>query len=431
MTAPNANKAAADIAKTLGLDRQPAAASRLKRYLVWGALALVILLLVFVWASTKSGSQVQYQTQETKRGSLTVTVSATGTLQPTNQVEVGSEISGTLKTVEADYNDAVKRGQVLARIDTAKLDAQARQTAASLDAARAKVLQTRATVTEAGAKFERLVQVQQASGGKVPSKTELDSAKATLERAVADEANARAAVSQAEATLDAQRTDLVKAVIRSPINGVVLKRAAEPGQTVAAAFQTPVLFTLAEDLTQMELHVDVDEADVGKVQKAQTATFTVDAYPERIFPARITQVRFGSKTVSGVVTYETVLKVDNSGMLLRPGMTGTANITVQKVDDALLVPNAALRFAPPLPELARPAGGGGLLSNILPRPPSSAPRQPENSAAKQPHVWLLRGEKLEKTAITTGMSDGIMTEVSAGKLETGMAVVVDVIEAKK
>jgi len=430
MTAPNANKVA-DVATTLGLGRQSAAASRLKPYLVWSAVALVILLLVFAWSGRKSGNQVQYQALEIKRGSLTVTVSATGTLQPTNQVEVGSEISGTIKTVEVDYNDAVKLGQVLARIDTAKLDAQVRQTAASLEAARAKVLQARATVTEAGAKFERLVQVQEASAGKVPSKSEMESARAALDRAVADEANARATVSQAEATLDAQRTDLVKAVIRSPINGVVLKRAAEPGQTVAAAFQTPVLFTLAEDLTQMELHVDVDEADVGKVQKAQKATFTVDAYPERSFPARITQVRFGSKTVSGVVTYETVLKVDNSALLLRPGMTGTANITVQKVDNALLVPNAALRFIPPVTENAKPSAGGGLTSSLLPRPPSSAPRQQESADDKRPHVWLLHGEKLEKTAITTGMSDGITTEVIGGKLEPGMAVVVDVIEANK
>lgn len=430
MTAPNAGKTA-DIAKTLGLGRQPATASRLKRFLFWGAVVLASVLLVFAWNSTKSGNQVQYQTQEITRGSLIISVSATGTLQPTNQVEVGSEISGTLKTVEADYNDVVKRGQVLARIDTAKLEAQARQTAASLEAARAKVLQTRATVTEARAKFERLVQVQEASAGKVPSKSEMDGARGTLERAVADEANARAIVSQAEATLDAQRIDLVKAVIRSPIDGVVLKRAAEPGQTVAAAFQTPVLFTLAEDLTQMELHVDVDEADVGKVQKAQGATFTVDAYPERSFPAAITQVRFGSKTVSGVVTYETVLKVDNSDLLLRPGMTGTANITVQKVDDVLLAPNAALRFAPPAPDKEKPAGGGGLTGSLLPRPPSSAPRRQESADGKQPHVWLVRGEKLEKIVVTTGMTDGIATEVTGGKLEPGMAVVVDMIEAKR
>lgn len=431
MTAPNANKAAADIAKTLGLDQRPAAATGLKRYLVWAGGGLMVLLLIFAWGSMKSGSKAQYQTQEIKRGSLTITVSATGTLQPTNQVEVGSEISGTLKAVEVDYNDVVKRGQVLARIDTAKLDAQARQTAASLEAARAKILQNHATVIEAGAKFERLAQVQEASGGKVPSKTEMDSARAALARAVADEANARATVSQAEATLDAQRTDLVKAVIRSPINGVVLKRAAEPGQTVAAAFQTPVLFTLAEDLTQMELHVDVDEADVGKVQKAQNATFTVDAHPERTFPARITQVRFGSKTVSGVVTYETVLKVDNSGMLLRPGMTGAANITVQKVDNALLVPNAALRFSPPEPEKDKPSGGGGLMGSLLPRPPSPASRQRESADDKRPHVWLLRGEKLEKIAITTGMSDGGTTEIIGGKLEPGTLVVVDQIEAMK
>ncbi|MFA7239817.1 MAG: efflux RND transporter periplasmic adaptor subunit [Sulfuricellaceae bacterium] len=430
MSVPNNGKTA-DIAKTLGLGRQPATASRLKRFLLLGAVALVAILLVFAWNSTKSGNQVQYQTQEIKRGSLIVTVSATGTLQPTNQVEVGSEISGTLKTVEADYNNVVKRGQVLARIDTAKLEAQVRQTAASLDAARARVLQTRATVTEARAKFERLAQVQEASAGKVPSKSEMDGARATLDRAVADEANACASVSQAEATLDAQRIDLVKAVIRSPIDGVVLKRAAEPGQTVAAAFQTPVLFTLAEDLTQMELHVDVDEADVGKVQKAQSATFTVDAYPERSFPAAITQVRFGSKTVSGVVTYETVLKVDNSDLLLRPGMTGTANITVQKVDDVLLAPNAALRFAPPVPDKEKPAGGGGLTGSLLPRPPSSAPRRQEGADDKQPHVWLVRGEKLEKIVVTTGMTDGIATELTGGKLEPGTAVVVDMIEAKR
>jgi len=181
------------------------------------------------------------------------------------------------------------------------------------------VLQTQATVSETKAKLARLVQVQEASGGKVPSQAEMDTAKANLDRAIADEANARAAVAQAEATLEAQRSDLSKAVIRSPIKGVVLKRAAEPGQTVAAAFQTPVLFTLAEDLTQMELHVDVDEADVGKVRQGQTATFTVDAYPDRTFPARITQVRFGSKTVAGVVTYETCSRWTTPALCCGPG----------------------------------------------------------------------------------------------------------------
>lgn len=419
-----------DVAKTLGLDRQSKVTSRLKPWLQWGGIALAVVLLALFWIGRQSTGLVQYQTQAVKRGSLTVMVSATGTLQPTNQVDVGSEISGTIKTVEVDYNDQVTRGQMLAKIDTTKLEAQVKQTAASTEASRARVLQTQATVSEAKAKLARLVQVQEASGGKVPSKTEMDTAKANLDRAIADEANARAAVAQAEATLEAQRTDLAKAVIRSPIKGVVLKRAAEPGQTVAATFQTPVLFTLAEDLTQMELHVDVDEADVGKVREAQSASFTVDAYPDRTFPARITQVRFGSKTVAGVVTYETVLKVDNSGLLLRPGMTGTANITVQQADDALLVPNAALRFTPP--QVApKPAGGGGLVSNLLPRPPAPKPKPADTAEDKQPHVWVLRESKLERVMLKTGMTDGIMTEVKEGKIEPGMAVAVDVIETKK
>lgn len=419
-----------DVAKTLGLDRPRGAPARLKPYLAVGAIALGIALLVWFWLSRQSDGQVQYQTQTVRRGNLTVMVAATGTLQPTNRVDVGSEISGTIKTVEVDYNNQVRRGQVLAKIDTTKLEAQVKQTAASVEAARARAMLAAATVNEARARLARLAQVQEASGGKVPSKAEMDTAQANLARAIADQANARATVSQASATLDAQRTDLAKAVIRSPIDGVVLTRAAEPGQTVAATFQTPVLFSLAEDLTQMELHVDVDEADVGKVREAQTASFTVDAYPDRVFPARITQVRFGSKTVAGVVTYETVLKVDNSGLLLRPGMTGTASITVQHVDDALLVPNAALRFSPPQ-AAPRPARSTGLVSSILPRRPRPVRKDAVAGQDKQPHVWILKEGKLQRVMLKTGMTDGVMTEVRAGKLAPGMALVTDVIEAKQ
>lgn len=423
---------ASDVAQTLGVTRARSRAARLKPYLLWAGAALAaVLVLLLIAANRSSGNQVKYQTQELTRGNLTVLVSATGTLQPTNQVEVGSEISGTLKSVEVDYNDRVRRGQVLARIDTARQEAQVRQTVASLEAARARVLQARATVSEAGAKLARLLQVQQASGGKVPSSTELDTARATLERAEADEANARAAVTQAEASLEVQRIDLSKSVIRSPINGIVLKRAAEPGQTVAASLQTPVLFTLAEDLTQMELQVDVDEADVGKVQQAQSASFTVAAYPDRTFPARVSQVRFGSQTVAGVVTYTTVLRVDNAGQQLRPGMTGTANVTVQQVDDALLVPNMALRFAPPATPVKKAASGGSLLSRIMPRPPASAPRLTQSVRDKQPHVWVLNNGALEKMLLTTGMTNGIQTEVWGDGLKPGLKVVVDLIEAGK
>ncbi len=419
-----------NVSKTLGLDQQSKRTSRLKSYLIVAGIALAIALLAWFWNSRQLANQVQYQTQAVQRGNLTVMVSATGVLQPTNQVDVGSEVSGTIKTVEADYNNQVKRGQVLAQIDTARLEAQVKQTAASIDAARARVIQTQATVSEARARLVRLIQVQEASGGKVPSQAEMDTAKANLDRANAEEANAHATVTQAKATLDVQRTDLAKAVIRSPINGVVLKRAAEPGQTVAASFQTPVLFTLAEDLTQMELHVDVDEADVGKVREAQSASFTVDAYPDRDFPASVTQVRFGSKTVAGVVTYETVLKVDNSGLVLRPGMTGTANITVQHAESALLVPNAALRFTPPQ-AAPKPAGRSGLVSSIMPRPPRPVRKDAVVAEDRQSHVWVLREGKLEKVMLKIGMTNGIMTEVIEGKLAPGVTLVIDVIETEQ
>lgn len=429
---PESKDPSSDIARTLGLDRHTSLFIRLKPYLIWGAAVLVaVIIALLVWKKRTADNQVHYQTQEVSRGSVTVTVSATGTLQPNNQVDVGSEISGTFKTVEVNYNDRVKRGQVLGRIDTAKQEALVRQTVASLEAARAKVQQAHATVGEAKAKHARLVQVQEASGGKVPSRSEMDVARATLERAIADEANAKATVAQAEASLEVQRIDLAKAVLRSPINGIVLTRAVEPGQTVAASLQTSVLFTLAEDLTQMELQVDVDEADVGKVQSGQGATFTVSAYPDRTFPAVVSQVRFGSKTVAGVVTYTTVLKVTNSDLLLRPGMTGTAGIVVQKVDNAILVPNTALRFSPPVAPVATQSSGGSLLGKLMPRPPSPTPKQQESATDRQQHLWVLRDGQLQKIAVTAGMTDGVKTEVTSGSLEPGMAVVVDVVEVNK
>ena len=269
------------------------------------------------------------------------------------------------------------------------------------------------------------------AAARCPSQSDLDSAAATLARAKADEASAQASVSQAQATLDVTRTDLAKAVICSPINGIVLKRSVEPGQTVAATFQAPVLFTLAEDLAQMELQVDVDEADVGQVRAGQEAAFTVDAYPDRTFPARITQVRFGSQTVEGVVTYKTVLKVDNSGLSLRPGMTATAVITVSKKDNALLVPNTALRFAPPASATAGPARGGGLVGMLLPRPPGAGKTQAEDpdSKSKEQRVWVLRDGRLAAVAITKGATDGASTEVAAGALEPGMALAVEALGA--
>lgn len=421
-----------DVAGTLGLERPSGLRPRLTRWLIWGAVVVALAIAGLAWFMWGRIEGVQYETAAVRRGNLTVTVTATGTLEPTNQVEVGIEVSGTIRTVEVDYNDRVKVGQVLARLDTTKLEAQVQQSQAALASARAKVLEAQASVEEAKAQLARLTRVRELSGGKVPSQSEMESARAALARARADEASARAVVAQTRATLDANRTDLKKAVIRSPINGVVLTRSVEPGQTVAATFQAPVLFVLAEDLTQMELHVDVDEADVGRVKDGQEATFTVDAYPDRAFPARITRVHYGSQTTDAVVTYQAVLRVDNADLSLRPGMTATATITVDHVENALLVPAAALRFTPPAVPAGEPAEDGGLIRRLLPRPPRSGARRPEDreAAGRAPRVFTLRDGQLAPVTVATGATDGVMVEVTGGALEPGMVVVTDAVAAK-
>ncbi|MDY6950210.1 MAG: efflux RND transporter periplasmic adaptor subunit [Thermodesulfobacteriota bacterium] len=421
-----------DISQTLGIDQTPGHKKHLKRWLLLALLAIVGLTIAVAWQRLGKSDSIHYQTQKVQRGNLTVTVTATGNLEPTNQVDVGSEVSGTIETVEVDYNDQVKVGQVLARLDTDKLSAQVLKSKAALESARAKVLEAKATVEETRNELARLEQVRELSNNKVPSQHDLDAAEAALDRAQADEASAKSQVSEAQATLDFNETDLSKAVIRSPINGIVLTRSVEPGQTVAASLQAPVLFTLAENLTQMELHVDVDEADVGQVNEGQGASFTVDAYPDRTFPARITQVRYDSQTVDGVVTYETVLNVDNSDLSLRPGMTATADITVHKVENAILVPNAALRFAPPVQEKTAPSNSGSIISSLLPHPPRSQSKQRNGGTAgsKKQRVWTLQDGQLVAIAVMTGSTDGLMTEITEGDLEPGITLVVDTVSTR-
>jgi len=421
-----------NISKTLDLAHSSARHLHLK-YWVAGGLAAVAILSGALWLTGRKADEQRYITQSSHRGNLVVAVSATGTLEPIKEVDVGIEVSGTIKTVEADYNDEVKVGQVLARLDTTKLEAQALQSESALASTRAKVLQTQATIKEAESKLAQLNRVYKLSGGKMPSQSDLDAAEATLARAQADDASAKALVAQAEATLNANKTDLSKAVIHSPINGVVLTRSVEPGQTVAASLESPVLFTLAEDLKKMKLLVDVDEADVGQVQNGQEATFTVDAYQDQEFPASITLVRFGSKTVNGVVTYKAELRVDNSSLALRPGMTATAVITVKKIENALLIPNAALRFVPPQTTQASKSGNGSLISAIMPHPPSSESKSSEdaNGKGREQKVWVLSSGQLTAIPITKGASDGLWTEVTGGKLEAGMEVVTDTETVKK
>lgn len=368
-----------------------------------------------------------FRTAEVERGSLTVVVTATGVLQPVNQVEVGTEISGTVKTVEVDFNDRVKVDQVLARLDTAQLDARARQAQAALDLAHAKVDEARATLIETRNRRDRMRQLE---AKQLCSKEQCEAAEAAYSRAAAALTSARAQVTQARAQLDADRTSLRKAVIRSPIDGIVLQRQIEPGQTVAASLQTPVLFVLAESLAQMELHVAVDEADVGQVKEGQAATFSVDAYPDKIFPAKITQVRSAPKTVEGVVTYETVLSVDNSDLLLRPGMTATADVTVRKLEDVLLVPNAAVRFTPPATTDDKKKSGG-LVGQLLPHRPHRDRQQAEPPRKGEQRVWILRDGLPVPVPVRVGATDGRVTEVLSGNLEPGQRVLVDTVSKSK
>ncbi|MFO1421821.1 MAG: efflux RND transporter periplasmic adaptor subunit [Candidatus Competibacteraceae bacterium] len=402
---------------------------RLLRWLIAaGALALAVGGFLWFRSGPVADAAPQYQTEPLGQGNLRVTVSATGKLAPINQVDVGSELSGTIETILVDDNDRVNKGQVLARLDLTKLQNQIAKSKAALASAEAKVLQTVATVKESRANLGRLRQVAKLSGGKVPAPTELETAEAKVDRAVADEASARAAVEEARATLRTNETDLAKASIRSPIDGVVLQRKVEPGQTVAASLQAPVLFTLAENLAQMELQVDVDEADVGQVREGQSATFTVDAYPNRSYPARIRQVRFGAETVNNVVTYKTILNVDNDDLSLRPGMTATAEIVTTERENVLLVPNAALRFTPPPPSEAQSSGGGGLVASLLPRPPRGlAPRRQSTNAKSGKgavrQIWVLRDGQPVAVPVTVGSSDGRMTEVTGEGLEPGLPVI--------
>ncbi len=414
-----------NIAKTLGLENPNGKKKHSLWWLCAGILALIGLGLLI---KKQHPNPVQYKTEQVRRGDLVVTVSATGTLAPVKEVQVGIEVSGTIKTVLADYNDQVTIGQVLAKLDTTRLEAQALQNESALASARAKVMQVEATLQEAQLKMNRLNKVKELSDGKDPASIDLDTAKASLARAKADLASAKATVEQTQGALKVNRTDLTKAVVHSPINGVVLERSVEPGQTVASQFQAPVLFKLAEDLTKMELQVDVDEADVGVVKEGQEATFTVDAYPDQTFPAKITQVRYGSETKEGVVTYKTVLTVDNSALTLRPGMTATALITVNKKENVLLVSNAVLRFTPPQDVPEEKKSSSGLLGAMLPRPPHSDSKPPVTAIpSKEQQVWQVTDKGLTPIILIKGATDGVATEILSGPVDAGTALVTEVI----
>jgi HlyD family secretion protein len=415
----------------------PDSAAWYRRPALLGAIVLVLLAIGIAWYLEEralSNAAPSYTTQLVGRGNITLSVTATGTLQPMRSINIGSELSGTVLKVNVDVNDIVKKGQVMVELDTAKLHDQILRSHASLAAANAKVAQTLATVNESKAGLDRLEAVALLSGGKVPSKAELDTGRATHARAIADTTSARAGVSDAQAALSTDEINLSKASIRAPSDGVVLTRTVDPGNAVAASLQAVTLFTLADDLAKLRAQVYVDEADVGSVKIGQKANFMVSAYPSRKYPASITRVAFGSTITDNVVTYLTYLDVNNADLSLRPGMTATATIIANQRNDVLMVPNSALRFAPSAAKSGASASKGSVVSSLIPRLPNSGTRKGAASSASTAaarQVWVLEGATEGEpgtavaVAVVPGISDGRMTEITGGDLKAGMLVITD------
>ena len=428
-TATSPTASPANLQTLLGEDKPP---RWWRRSSLWIGLAALLLAAggVYYWQAQKAVKAAPaYVTTPLAKGNITLTVSANGTLQPTRSVNIGSELSGTIKRVLVDVNDRVKAGQVLVELDASKFKDQVTRSRAALVAAQAAQAQSVATTKETRAALARFEAVAKLSGGKVPSASELDGARATLDRALAAEDSAQANVAVARATLSTDETNLSKASIRSPIDGVVLSRSVEPGNAVAASLQAVTLFSVAENLAQLELNASVDEADVGAVAVGQKASFTVSAYPTRRFPASIQRVAFGSTSTNNVVTYVTTLNVDNADLALRPGMTAVATIVATERKDVLVVPNTALRFSPGAGSAAKGGGAqsGGILSKMMPRPPRSGAKtaRSDSSSPGTRQIWLLKDGQPEARSVTTGISDGRVTEVSGEGLEPGLPVITD------
>ena len=368
---------------------------RRRRLIAWAAAGALPLIALAVWWTLRPGPipfAARFRVQPVTQSDVVRDVTATGNVEAVTTVQVGAEISGRIATVAVDYNDRVRAGQILARFDRTLLLAQLAQTEGTLAAAGAALAQAQTNRDKAVTDSGRTIELWKAKGV----------ADADRDAAVSGTRLAREAVAAAEAQLAAAqaaniaaRTNLDHTVIQAPINGVIITRNVDPGQTVASALQTPVLFTVAADLRQMQVVAAVDEADVGEVAVGQSASFTVNAYPDRMFQGRVTQVRNSPVIVQDVVTYGTVIAVDNADLALKPGMTASVRIRIAATANALRVPNAALSFTPP-----------------------------GQTAAATPGVWVIAGQGLRRVSVHPGITDGEFTAVASGDFPAGTSVVV-------
>ena len=424
-----------------------------KRHWIWLALFLVLVVARagyhFLW---KKADVPQYRTATIEKGRLVASVAATGTLQPVISVQVGSQVSGQLKEVLVDFNSLVKKNQMIARIDPESFEYRVRQAQADVDAARAQVATQQATILAQRA-FQSQIEVslidarrdferkEQLAEKKFISTAEVDKARATMnalveqvksaqaqvEVARANAGSAAAVVKQREAALAQARVDLERTAIRSPVDGIVIKRSVDKGQTVAASLQAPELFIIAENLTDLRVDTSIDESEVGKIQIGQKATFTVDAFPGRTFEGQVNQIRKSAQVVSNVVTYLVAISTQNSDLKLLPGMTANVRVVTSVHEDILKVPNSALRFRPPQkPEEKSDKGSERTKPGQKENQKESSTNGSGRSKRGEPGVVkLYRLEKNELKAMTvkTGSSDGQMTEITGDGVAEGVEVV--------
>ncbi len=391
---------------------------RRRRIWLWVGLILLLAAGGWYWESRASGAgAVSYATVAAARGDITVTVTAVGTVQPVQTVAVSAQVAGTIVEILADVNQTVRKGDALARIDTSALEATVARDRAAIAAQVAALAQARATRDEAAANLDR---AQRGAERGITTQEALSAAGAAAKRAEAGLAAAEAQKAVAEADLKLAEVNLARACICAPIDGVVLSSTATLGQSATVGGPT-ALFTLAADLKQMELKLDVDEADIGKVQVGDMARFTVEAYPDQSFAARVSAIAYASQTVDDVVTYETTLSLDNAQGLLRPGMTAAADITVDAAKGVLSVPNAAFRYSPP--QTTASPRGSGLLGMLFTRPPTNAPISAATTEGGMRSLWVLRAGTPTEVRVKTGVSDGSLTQILEGDLAEGDQVI--------
>ena len=397
------------------------------RRAVWivGVLAVGLVIGGYVFFSGERKALIRYRTAPVDRGTVVSVVTATGTINPVVSVQVGSQVTGKIQSLHADFNSIVKAGEVVARIDPAVYEARRDQAAANLANARASVTKARSDLAQRKRELDR---ARMLLGQQFVSQNDVDVAATAYEGAGAQIEVAEAQVKQAQAVLDAAELDLKYTVIRSPVNGIVIARNVESGQTVTAGFQTPTLFLIALDLMQMQVDTNVSESDIGGIVEGKEATFSVDAYPGEQFKGRVRQVRNAPISVQNVVTYNVVVGVDNRDLRLKPGMTANVSIIVARKEQVLKVPNAALRFTPPRTERTGSQGSGSGGDRATPGSNGALPVAAGGvSSASAKTVWEISpsGDP-EAVPIQSGISDGTATEVVSGELKEGDAVIVGI-----